>query len=1589
MAETTTLHVTVLSSHYVGVNDTDDSASASFVASSAAHKKDTASVKAGVAVPKAASKDQDTYACRTSAEQLDSIARVLRTLVEQQHECPLSAQQPSENVARHVHRVQLAKAVRDGALPWLEVVPHLLEDAELGMLVSRGAAFGGDARSTLSTSSLLSDPSAALALAPAATTAATPASRTSSRGRSSGANNAGNAAGGAMSRRRTSSGSSRRGSTLVARQQSMTDAERQHFQAFVSSQLPMCEVVSVPATDAAIAPSSPPTTQNYYPIIFLYRLINEEEVVAALAALSSAGKDEAGGVTAERERQRRRTRASQASALVTRAVWNTLRPVLRAYLHRTGAAVVPTHLSVVWAVAEPCLLEGLNGYSSEDGRGDASFFSCPLTGPAADAVEVADGMTSVERWVRLVPRGVVYLYDPVSLSGSGAATVEAALAAFHVEHAADGPRSPVEAGTAKGDYRRGSADGGTRNAPPQRGSQATSSVHKAPRGISGGTASAAVAATRGRGGNGRDDGGLVSCTTTAATAAGNEPLSHALADPVDAAATTAALVDFDADPSAFPYCAVDAASLACYLYAGCDSAADSAAHATPARDLRGKAVTRFVAKAVAYQSAVLATISTKTLVNVKAKSSLRVTGELLQWMQDFLSAAAAADGDESHDSAALLNDVAKTSLTRTGLGASRWPLPLWVVAAVPLATIPPLPLRSSASVTSSAAQDAATLQPESAALSALTTWVSALAGERGDESCGGYGVELLLRQVARMGRLTSAYAAWTLQCTPRAAAAAAVNHASDSGRNADVDNDGTQEVDKKLVAGVVYFTHDAYTGGIFTVLNGVSALMAQASCSLADQKPPQMLTAVCAAAHGDDGAPVPPGTQPEAERAHHLSCCLFHRYRSPFQKLAAAQDGGGGAAETATVPRSLPAADAGKVSAAPTMATTAARVPGRCAVAVTETKESADVLLPPYPQEVVAMVRHFVAKNVGHFEVNTTRGTDTVAAAVNGNGAGASGGMASSAMVDSIVAGSFSPTARVTTLNMTTPSTDLLLRQQQQQQRRRLRGQGSGGVVPALRPYVHGVRLVKEVSKAHLGRRPNAEAAVLLQEAVESTLATPPSWSSASSFCHPTPRVNDAQETAEKAYVAKVNAFDLLQRYLTACHDTPSLHTQLAVTKAVAKRTDSALSAANAASAAAQALTARVYEHCLQQVMLHQLLREAGLEDVSEDWSVTEQVPPETIVPALVDFRERFGAHNVAVTASALDYCTHSTTPQPAAAPATVEKLFSDKLATIPTPGATVTRDAAARKVDEVHQTSAYAHNALNVHPTRRVTQLWMVGVAAPPQTSKQRDDAAAGQVDSWEKKREGERQRQRQPTSMPQSCRARKWVDMVPRAGSTTSMEVYAVWWSLLQAELKKKASSATLGRSLSSAADEGKCAPALTTRLVYQLVKQYVQRHAEASTALLRTAENIPSAPSEAATVSTAPMRFTTHETLFPCGDAMLEVWSSEAQRTCRYIKTNEVTAALHAGARPPDALSSPLRLAVRWDDGLLFSCSTTGAQQSSFVPLMDVQVTTSNFVLQRGAIASPPTTPAGAASTGARRCGGSCGGGAGARFAGVRPG
>ncbi|KAL7702365.1 hypothetical protein NQL31_000928 [Lotmaria passim] len=134
---------------------------------------------------------------------------------------------------------------------------------------------------------------------------------------------------------------------------------------------------------------------------------------------------------------------------------------------------------------------------------------------------------------------------------------------------------------------------------------------------------------------------------------------------------------------------------------------------------------------------------------------------------------------------------------------------------------------------------------------------------------------------------------------------------------------------------------------------------------------------------------------------------------------------------------------------------------------------------------------------------------------------------------------------------------------------------------------------------------------------------------------------------------------------------------------------------------------------------------------------------------------------------------------------------------------------------------------------------------------------------------------------------------------------------------------------------------------------------------------------------------MRFTTHETLFPCGDAMLEVWSSEAQRTCRYIKTNEVTAALHAGARPPDALSSPLRLAVRWDDGLLFSCSTTGAQQSSFVPLMDVQVTTSNFVLQRGAIASPPTTPAGAASTGARRCGGSCGGGAGARFAGVRPG
>jgi hypothetical protein len=1579
-----TLHLTLLTSHYRGAAEADEGAAVSGVAGG--HKKDATSGKTSVTAPKATGKEKETYMCRTSAEQLDSVARGLRAVL--QHFCDApSAGALGDNggchsIALQAHRVQLAKAVRDGAIPWAEVA-HELEEMEVGVedtstTTARATSSAGTVhKPKLSTSSLLSDP-------PVMRASTKPVSRSSSRGRS-GSSSASNG----VNRHRTFSGTSRKGSTFPVGPQTATDAETPQWQQFLDSQLPLCEVVTVPPLAAAVSaetaaasvsvannqspfPSLPSAVS--YPVFFLYHVASEEEVVAALATLNSAeggafGNDADTGATAERER--RRARAGQAATLVTRAMWCALRPALRYYLHSTGATVVPSHISVVWAVAEPCLLEGLNSYSdSAYGDRAESFIFCPSTmstgAVSAEGTHVRDGEETGECWVRLMPRNVAYLYTPLSLPGSGSANVEATLAALKADRApAGGQCGLAEANMAKTGNRRGSTEGGPQNTQPlQRGNQAASSGHKAGGRAAGGPSHAMTAANKGRSGNNSARGDAPSTLSTATAIAANVPLSNVQADPADAAASVA-VVDFDAEPYTFPYCTVDATSLACYLYAGCGSVADGTTPATPAQDLRGKAVTSFVVKAAAYQRAVLSTVSSKTLVDAKAGSALRVTAEVLTWVQAFLAGPVAREeqrdregrrrvsncaasvpsllsvtdsggGGGSDSYAVPLCDVAKTSLAKTLLEANRWPIPCWGVAAVPLATVPPLALRSadrngnnskndSGGSHESAVKEGSTTQTEPSTLPAFIGWArsvlerheanvagSATAARRGSE------VGLLLRQIVNIGCLADAYAAWAQQSTP-------ARHPLRTGlsRSGPTAKETATEADS-----AVRFTHDSFTGGVFTLLNGTAALMAEASRSLCRQKPPQALTAVCASSY--DAPPPLPGEQTEEPQSAGLSSSLFARYRNPFQRLCTAHDSSGRAAETAVVPRSLPA--------------TAGTAAGRCTVITADTAENADVVHPPYPQDVQAMVHHIVAKNTGHFEVNTTHGTDTITAVVVGCGAGGS------AMVDSTMTGSFSPAARQGVLNTATQSTGLLLRQQQQQQRRRQREQGGGSVAAALRTYVYGVRLVKEVSKAHLGQRPSTEAAVLLQEALESTLATPREWAPATipSCCS-----SDPQEQVVKAYVVKVNALDLLQRYLS-CNDphftTPSSHgTPLGPAKTI-KWNDGALSVANAASAAAQSLTPRVYEHCLQQVLLGQLLREAGLEQQdlygvpgspkgiessAENWTVTEQVSTEAIVPALVNFRERFGAHNVAVVASTLDY--HLQSPAP--------------------PAPSTLTDKAMEEADEIHQTSAYAHNALNVHPARRVTQLWMVGVVLPSC-----EDTLSGGASEQCNIQKSRGDPQRSPPF--NRCRARRWVEMVPHAGTVTPIEVYAVWRLLLQqqqpteqenTEKMKKPNAAAVGESVAPAAAESSEAPLiLSARLAQQLLRRYVQRRVETSTALVRRTNSVTDASTEADTSSVAPMRFCTHETLYPYGDALLEVWSGETQRTCRYIKAAEVTAALHSGARSPGipTPACPLHLSVRWDDGLLFSCSTAGTQQTSAVPVIDVWVTTSNVVLQRRA-------------------------------------
>ncbi|KAI5689141.1 hypothetical protein MNV84_07276 [Leishmania braziliensis] len=1533
----TTLHVTLLTSHY---------------AVQRREAPPSSKMSSGMSQKTAGSEDVEVYSCSTAAEQLDTVARVLCAVLQQ------GCSAGDSGAVDTVRRIQMAKAIRDDFVPWTDVAAAAAaaqgDDPHALCLPPRPPGRADDGHPNLTPASAAATPPSSAAGVKKGEAQHTATSKD---------------CGSTLQQRRpgsvkasSSRSSMHSSSTLSGVQRRMSKVDQDQRQLYLAKELPPCELVVIPGATLASAPSC---------VIFVYRLAHEEDVLAALSALSvekqsSSAEEDAPATDSGKSfgREKLNAQTSQAATIVTRALWSTVWPILRAHLHATSSSAVPAHMPVVWAMADPRMLSGFLPYTLDDT--DNILSPCPCPVPVSPSLmRSPDEEAVVVHWVRLVPRTAFCLYDPSASS----AAVQDTLGVLHA-HLAKGAQS--HANSPRG-QRRLSSSGGTKKLAPKgtttKASRASSPAFSGPGGA--------------KGRNTRGAAGVAGTAATIPSAQHKTSLqSRELSREIDLQAT----------PAEFPYCIAHPLTLAHYLYLGSLAATPSPPQATaltapsssPA-DL-GMELTWYLSKMTSFQGAVM-TASEADMVGLATEEAFkrmwRTHASLLRWVRAYLSNSAAllttggsavelvsgsANGNPQmgHQRPSVtFEEAVRLSLSRTVPDASKWPLPLWEVAALPIAPVPPLTLRCSGpdDAPMSTSVTTESIMQWGAGLLSVVVGDGRAAGdmERCDKAP-------LMSVLTRLAHLIDAYNGWSLKSRLTLRWDANSDGCNGTRGAVTVKAPGDHSVGATVTPQRSIVTA-CCAGGVFNIMSAVCAWMATVSESLLLQQPLRELTALCATAeslasrsagqHVVSNVATPTTLPPSG---------LFRRYAQPFQTLSVPGSGGAKAimntgAVAAIVPQPPKATETPTSEAA---AAAAAQLEKRCTATVSARihHQSTDVTLPPYPQEVSWMVRHVIAKNAGHFEVNVARGTDTVTPAAARPGL-------SLAVHDLATGGSSSLTARqstMATMTITTQSTGFLL----QQQRRRLRRHTSG-VAAKLQPYSQSVHLIKEMARNLLGRRPLAEAAVALQGALESTLVAPHSEVAADevrSGCEVTPLHQSCKKHRGESAggsatgTQQVSALDLLQRYLASV-DTRQAHLAIKSKSAQPKcpallpeRHHSIKTNENemlATQAAAENLTPRIYEHLLQQALLHQLLRETGLESThhsaslhrhghvpiaareeaactNDDWSVTQQLPVQVIVASIVDFQERFGAHNVAWRSCALHY-----RPLPSRT-ATGYGSAGKGVGTVASSG---------DKDDEVHRTSAYAHNALNVHPTRRVTHMWVAGVAVP-------DVQMAEVIENGRRLNSDAKLEQKSRPSLRQR-RSRRWVDMVPRAGSVTSVEVYALWQSLLQHQQQgtdgEAAAAKPIGATATGAKTPLRVGPAeLTMRAMHDLISQYMQRHAEVSTSLV-TVKGVSSESSKTiAATECAPMRFDTHETLYLYGDAVVEVWVSEVQRLCRYIKATEIIATLHA--TPSSTGVHNVHLTVHWDDGLLFTCTSHNTRQdcSSTVPLIDVMLTTCNVVLQR---------------------------------------
>lgn len=1308
---------------------------------------------------------------------------------------------------------------------------------------------------------------------------------------------------------------------------------------YLNIYLPNCELVKASSEGVF---NSIGSTVSAPPLVFLYHLRNQTEVIAALDASpmyeKPRGKKEESAASEAADKHSKSTGVStpiEVARLIQSEIWATIDPLVKQYEAQKGCLSgvdddgdFLCHIPVVWVVTDPRLLQAFRCTEIDTNE----------TAPAA---------------ICMILRAVVYLYDPAQRDINTVVRLQESLDQLQ---SGSHPRDGDESVASSPSRRIGSPSGGgsTKKFSPAGGASSQ-------RG-------------EGRGSNavgGREHGGRRTSNPLQGTHRGG-PNAVSLSRSVSDGAVSSLARALPPVATAAP------AELEAFLY-DVEEVEEPVTSKGPAPPSGPRGVALFLRKQLLYRTAVVMAGDLKLQQKLESQKGLSATSakailacEELRLMSTLLDTAVVprplSPYNARSPSASTLPPAVGGHLSRipwpsswtwhslqtigpttseglrqenvdaavvaylTGAGpagsGSETPHPLWKYHGLPLVLPPTVSpswvqgLLENADISASAPV-ASISGPGNPAVTSkvegddarLALWCSAICNSNASAFLCHYAI------------LIHAYNAWYLSGSEqwkRRVAAGAVSAPCGNGPHDSVAAAGRMLSMADLHRfryGAVHadgveqtsYARERRAGGAFTALNAAAALVAEVDRQVALAKPLKLLHV----AH----PLVPLSDTLQASSASHAVIAkkavpsrLFARYASSFQSPA----------EETTPSCTSPMSTA--VMVAPTHGDTKGTAsllpPSPChptkppqngaaiSVAVASPIGTSDDVLPvPYEREVEWLMQQYIAKNIGCFAVNVSRGTDTIAAPL--------------------------PTNELTVTGTALQKTQGLLVQSSSMKGSRRRQVAN--VSAMLKQYVHAARYIKEVEGEHLARRTMTEASVTLEQRLAATIS--PQNCSGPADQHrdsletpvvvPITQRSDA-ENDDAPQLQRMNAMELLHRYVERVVKGGRQNAVLDTAKEESIR-----------RSIEQTLTPREREHLCHEAMITEVLAEAGLfqqhsagvvataageavtltmkepsllspgrtgvqpqdavssgQQVGVGWSVTQQVPVEGVTQALLRFRERYGAEAVTLRALALDYSfpLEDGDGESAAVTANGEMLDSGHLS--------------EHTDSTVLRTSAYAHNAVNVHPTRRATQLWVAGIAVP-------------------------------------ESRRRTLLWTVPRGGLRTSVESYALlrYWLASGVEVE---GGLTWGE--------------VPVSVYRALLMRFIDAHLENSISLV---------PLNAPTLPGSPMLRERCEVLYPHSDAIVEVWRREDNCTCRYVKADELVAALHSTI-PCDGApcrSASLYLVVHFDDGLHLTCTSAlprtqksslaemvtakfkgGEKTPARLPKIDVHLTTSNFILQR---------------------------------------